>query len=499
MADRCMRSVMNRRWEDVTSPSRAWVVAALTAFLVGAPHCCLAEPQSPDEAAALTMSLSASEVLRIAKSLGSGDPYDSTARMVLRQFGEGNRRMTAFEENRLFVYAVGDSAGHTPNSRAPTITGNTPRIMRRVFVLKPSVFVVDDEVLASPSGHPIEWRLDQKRGAEASGQTVNGRDWKVTCETLFPERASDRAKQPPGANSRAGCMESSFPDNSGRARFLHVLEVRALPDHGRRARSDLTTIHGQWKLNIRTEKRLVHLTLPPPDHSAGEIAISTADGKPLLERRPLAAGILPHGPEGVRLMEQWDADYRAKRPAAWDIGKPADELQKVVSGGRIRPCRAVDLCCGSGTDAIYLARQGFRVTALDIAPTALSLAERKARSAGVSARWLLASVLAPPDLQPFDFIYDRGCYHVVRDQNLNAYLDTLRRLSHPGTQFLLLAARADEKGATRGYSGVSEEELRFDLLPLFDIEWLRQIRLESNEPGIGPPGWAALLRRTAKP
>ncbi len=198
-------------------------------------------------------------------------------------------------------------------------------------------------------------------------------------------------------------------------------------------------------------------------------------------------------------MEQWDADYQGKRPPAWDIGKPADELQKVVSKGKIHPCRAVDLCCGSGTDAIYLARNGFQVTALDIAPTALSLAGRKARAAGVSAQWLLANVLAPPDLAPFDFIYDRGCYHVVRDQNLAAYLETLRRLSRPGTQFLLLAARAAEEGPNRNRSGVTEEELRFDLLPLFDIEWLRQIRLESNEPGIGPPGWAALLRRSSKP
>jgi len=159
----------------------------------------------------------------------------------------------------------------------------------------------------------------------------------------------------------------------------------------------------------------------------------------------------------------------------------------------------VDLCCGSGSDAIYLARQGFDVTAIDVAPTALSQAEQKARRAGASVRWVLADVLKPPSLDPFDFIYDRGCYHVVRNQNVAAYLETVWRLSRPGTQFLLLAARRDGQASNEGAEGVTEEELRFDFVPLFDLESLREIRLESNRPGMSPPGWAALLRRAAKP
>ena len=421
------------------------------------------------------------------------------AKVVLQQAGESSLQMTAFEESRFFIYAVGDTAGQAAKSQSLPMTGSAPRIMRRVIVLKPSVFVVDDEVLDAASRRPVEWRFEPENTAEAIPRINNESSWKVSCETLYPQRMNGRGERAHGDDPQVERLESSLPDISGRARFLHVLDARPAASRNPRTRSELTTVHGQWKLKLWTEDRIVRLTLPPPDQAAGEIAVSTAEGKPLLANQPLAAGILPHGPEGVRLMEVLDADYQGKQPTAWDIGKPADELQKVVSEGRIHPCRAVDLCCGSGTDAIYLARQGFQVTALDIAPTALSLAERKARAAGVSVEWLLANVLAPPNLTPFDFIYDRGCYHVVRDQNLAAYLATLRRLSHPGTQFLLLAARADEEGPNRNRSGVTEEELRFDLLPLFDIEWLRQIRLESNQPGIGPPGWAALLRRSSHP
>ena len=258
--------------------------------------------------------------------------------------------------------------------------------------------------------------------------------------------------------------------------------------------SELIKAQGQLKLTATIGGRIFRLTLPPPAEDAGEIAIATPDGKTLLADRPFPSGILPHGPEGNRLLELWDSDYRGKAPALWDIGRPADELQKVVAGGKIGKCRVVDMCCGSGSDAIYLANRGFDVTAIDVAPTALAQAEEKAAKAHAVVHWVLADILAPPNLKPFDFIYDRGCYHVVRDQNLAAYLETVRRFSHPGTKFLLLAARHDEQ-SEGGPSGVTEEELRFDFLTLFDLEWLREIRLESNRPGIGPPGWSAFLKR----
>ena len=142
------------------------------------------------------------------------------------------------------------------------------------------------------------------------------------------------------------------------------------------------------------------------------------------------------------------------------------------------------------------------MTAIDVAPTALGQAEQRARRAGASVRWVLADALKPPSLEPFDFIYDRGCYHVVRDQNLAAYIETVRRFSRSGTRFLLLAARRDgqaSQASNEGAEGVTEEELRFDFLPLFNLESLREIRLESNRPGTSPPGWSALLRRAAKP
>src|ERR1051326_2323649 len=184
------------------------------------------------------------------------------------------------------------------------------------------------------------------------------------------------------------------------------------------AHATLTPDGDPWELTVAGADRVFRLRLGSGSGDTGEIEVSTTGGKTLVERQPFPSGILPHGPEGNRLLETWDADYRGQQLPAWDIGHPADELQKVVKGGTGTKCRAVDLCCGSGTDAILLASQGFDVTAIDVAPTAIARARQKAARAGVKIHWLLADFLKPPGQEPSDFIYDRGCYHVVRDQNL---------------------------------------------------------------------------------
>ena len=469
-----------------------------------APGRCTAA-QADFKEGSLTLRLYSSDVLSLARSLASAKSangtYSSVIRLALESPKPDDKALTAFEENPVFVYAkagVSWPAGALQNARRPGL----PRWVRRLIILRPSIFVIDDEAPGLGSQAPMEWRLYAQNKPEITGQkarVVEG-DEELSCETLLPHEVTYQiSHESSGEPQSDRYFVKITPQGSTSAtRFLHVLHAtEGLPKP--KVKSELIEEVGHWRLTISTEDRIFRLDLPRPSEGAGDIAISTANGKSLLESRPLPSGILPHGPEGTRLLELWDADYRGQHPAAWDIGRPADELQKVVSRGTVRACRVVDLCCGSGTDAIYLASQGFDVTAVDIAPTALSQAEQKAHKAGVSVRWVLADVLAPPNLEPFDFIYDRGCYHVVRDQNLAAYLETLRLFSHPGTWFLLLAARRENQAGVRPSQGVAEEELRYDFLPLFDLEWLREIRLESNQPGTAPPGWSALLRRKAEP
>jgi len=108
---------------------------------------------------------------------------------------------------------------------------------------------------------------------------------------------------------------------------------------------------------------------------------------------------------------------------------------------------------------------------------------------------LLADVLAPPRLEPFDFLFDRGCYHHVRGYNAAGYVEAGRRLSRSGTRFLLLAGSAKE---TRRYGPprIKEADLRADFSKWFDFQWLRDTRFDTRGSAArGAMAWSVLLRR----
>ena len=63
----------------------------------------------------------------------------------------------------------------------------------------------------------------------------------------------------------------------------------------------------------------------------------------------------------------WNARYLSGE-LPWDSGLPSRELQRVLEEQKIAPGRALELGCGTGTNAIELARRGFDVTAVNCAP-----------------------------------------------------------------------------------------------------------------------------------
>jgi len=251
-------------------------------------------------------------------------------------------------------------------------------------------------------------------------------------------------------------------------------------------------------LDFSTSERKFGLQLPATPTVPGWITVAQADGHDVLPTRLLPSGVMPHGENGAKLLQRWDAAYRRKKLPGWDVGRPASELVQTIQAGTIKPGRALVLGCGTGTSAIYLAGKGFDVTAVDVAPTALTLAKAKADKAGVSVRWLVADVVALPELEPFDFIFDRGCYHHVRRYDAKGFVSNVRRLTREGSFFLLLAGNANE---TRHYGPprVKETELVTDLAADFAFQELREMRFEGRDPNrkSGPMAWYALLRRRA--
>ncbi len=148
----------------------------------------------------------------------------------------------------------------------------------------------------------------------------------------------------------------------------------------------------------------------------------------------------------------WNQHYVAGE-LPWDSGVPSKELIRVLDAGKITPGRAVELGCGTGTNAIYLASRGFDVTGFDFSAAAVAAARQKAADAKAKVNFAEADLCHfTLDVPPFDFVFDRGCYHSVRRLDQPGFLKSLKRLTRPGTRFLLLAGNANEEGprARRG-------------------------------------------------
>lgn len=203
------------------------------------------------------------------------------------------------------------------------------------------------------------------------------------------------------------------------------------------------------------------------------------------------------------MANSWDEHYRSGF-TPWDTRVPSRELRRLLDSGVIhfgsKHPAAVELGCGTGTNAIDLARRGFRVTAFDLSEVALASARKKATEAGVQIDFRQADVCQltddpqSVDLPRFDFVFDRGCFHCTRRENLAGSLRTLDRLTHAGSTMLVLTGNANDP-CELGPPKVTEAELRRELGDLFVVHSLREFHFEDPGGAQGPLGWSCFLRR----
>lgn len=178
----------------------------------------------------------------------------------------------------------------------------------------------------------------------------------------------------------------------------------------------------------------------------------------------------------------------------WDSGEACGELLRVLGAGLLPGTTLLELGCGTGTNAVELARRGYRVTASDYVAQAVEAAREKARAAGVTVDFRVADVTSADLGGPYDVVFDRGVYHHIRTVNLPAFQAQLARVTRPGTRWLTLAGNAKEKHEY-GPPTVREDELRAELEPLFEILELREFRFGTDRDDFRPLAWSILMRR----
>jgi SAM-dependent methyltransferase len=191
----------------------------------------------------------------------------------------------------------------------------------------------------------------------------------------------------------------------------------------------------------------------------------------------------------------WDAIYRLGTPP-WDNGVPSAELVRLVEDKTLRPARTLELGCGSGADAIYLAARGFEMTAVDSSPIAIERARVRAEREDALLRLVLADAFEfGQTAGQFELVFDVGLYHYLRHTDLERLLDLLWRVTQPGSYYFTVAARKHEPSPEGGPPPVSQKQIHRELGRLFEVVQVRMCRLASPHLKGGYPAWSCLMRR----
>ncbi len=114
------------------------------------------------------------------------------------------------------------------------------------------------------------------------------------------------------------------------------------------------------------------------------------------------------------------------------------ELVELVESGHIPPCRAIDLGCGTGQVAVFLAQHGFEVTGVDFASSGIVKARRRAKAAGVRVEFVVDDIIKLQKVKgTFDFLVDHGTLDVFPRKDRHLYVQNVLPLTHPGSWFFV--------------------------------------------------------------
>ena len=134
----------------------------------------------------------------------------------------------------------------------------------------------------------------------------------------------------------------------------------------------------------------------------------------------------------------YDLAYR-RFTMPWEDQPPGQELVELVESGRVEPCPAIDLGCGTGRHAIYLAQHGFEVTAVDFSSAAIEKARAKAEGAGVKVDFVVDDLTDLRQVEgTFDFLVDYGSLEELIGRARDRYVNSLLKLTKEGSLFLFV-------------------------------------------------------------
>jgi SAM-dependent methyltransferase len=230
---------------------------------------------------------------------------------------------------------------------------------------------------------------------------------------------------------------------------------------------------------------------------------SESDGREATQARNTSGGALDGTHDGTPAATMtlgrrfYGLAYRIGRPR-WDRDQTRPELVALIA--ERAPGRALDLGCGTGRDAVFLADHGWDVVGVDFVEGAIKAARRRACN-GTPPRFLVGDVTRLRAIGvegPFDLVLDVGCYHGVPTGARRGYAAEVAAVTRPGAD-LLIAGISDPPASWRilGARGVDAADLRRHFGDRFDLDGAGLVGADPPGRGGGPSHFAQfhLVRR----
>jgi SAM-dependent methyltransferase len=176
---------------------------------------------------------------------------------------------------------------------------------------------------------------------------------------------------------------------------------------------------------------------------------------------------------GVRLaLSSWEDAYKTVPP--WDVGRPQPAFAELVRDGELSSGRVLDVGCGTGENALYLAGNGFSVTGVDLTSLAIAAARAKAAERKLKVDFRIGNALSL-DFKDgiFNNVIDSGLFHTFPDDDRSSYAREVARVLASTGKYFMLCFSEKEPTNWGGPRRVTKKEIESTFSPLFNINYIR--------------------------
>jgi len=182
-------------------------------------------------------------------------------------------------------------------------------------------------------------------------------------------------------------------------------------------------------------------------------------------------------------------DARDVGLSPWRVGRPQDAIIRLAENGLIGG-DVLELGCGAGDNALFLAEVGYDVCGVDVAARAIAEAQAKALARELTAEFVTADVLHMPALERrFDTVIDCGLFHTFTNESRALYRRSLAAVMRPGSSLFLLCVSDEEESDWGGPRRITRRELHDCFNGRFAIESIEPTRYRNALNPQGSKSW----------